>query len=148
MNFKKLIAGIAVGAMVMGSGVAAFAGNGILADDEKTVQFYAQYDDGHWAAAPYDMNDANIAEAYAEDDGTYTLILQEGAYTTPVATKGQIKTVVDANGKIVSVDADGDGYADYVNMATGESNKYTLNLQAKMGLIGHEMDKQVYLVAE
>lgn len=147
-NFKKIVAGIAVGAMVMGSGVAAFAGNGIVATDGKTVQFAAQYKDGTWAAAPYDMNDANIASATALGNDSYLLALKEGSYVMPYATMGGvILSVTDASGAEVSTDIDGDGYADYATMTAGESNKYTLNLKTTSGESTHSMNQVVYLMA-
>ncbi len=153
-NFKKIVAGIAVGAMVMGSGVAAFAGNGFVATDGKTVQFAAQYKNGTWAAAPYDMNDANIASAEAIDDGVYELTLKTGEYRdvpmgpTTMNMEGTIVSVTDATGEEVSVDEDGDGYADTVVMEAGASNLYVLKLEASIGSLGHNMTQTVYLMAE
>lgn len=151
VNFKKVVAGVALAGMVLAGGTAAFAGAGVTASDGKVVQFAAQYDDGTWAAAPHDMNDANIASATANADGTYTLALKEGTYnidmgimTMPMT--GKIVTVSDANG-VISVDSNADGYADSVTMATGESNKYTMVMEAGSGSLGHDATREVYLMA-
>ncbi len=157
-NFKKIVAGIAVGAMVMGSGVAAFAGNGILADNGKTVQFAAYYGSTQtWAAAPYDMNDANIASAdYDSETGEYVLALKTGSYVMPYATmSGTIKAVyTDAElTEEVSIDLDGDGYADEVSMAPGTetTNHYYLQLEAGANSSSgdnHTMTQEVYLLVQ
>ena len=159
-NFKKIVAGIAVGAMVMGSGVAAFAGNGVTASDGKVVQFAAYYSStNEWKAAPHGMNDENIAsDVYDEDEELYVLTLKEGTYNIPmgettVAMGGKIVSVTDANGDVVSVDSDNDGYADTVAMiADNGVTKYTLNVKATMNAGGatipHSMSQQVYLMAD
>ena len=155
-GLKKVFAGLLVGAMVMGGGVAAFAGNGVTADNGKVVEFGAYHGSTQtWAAAPYDMNDANIASAtYDSATGEYVLTLKTGDYVMPYATmSGTIKAVyADADlTEEISADINGDGYADVVSMAPGTAttNHYFLKLEAGANSSSgdnHTMNQEVYLI--
>lgn len=74
MNFKKLFAGIALGAMVFGAGAPAFAADGDKVDTSGAykAEFYAYYDadkDGtkEWAPAPMGMNTGCFADGWTYD---------------------------------------------------------------------------------
>lgn len=159
MNFKKIVAGIALGAMVMGASVPAFA-TVVENDATKDAVFYAQYNDGTWARAPHDMDDANIAEAYLNDDGTVDLTFCDGIYniqmgSTTRAMAGYVKAVYeiagydeDGNvivGDVISEDEDIDGKADYVTLTPGADNKVAIEMVVTMGTIGHAQTQAVYL---
>ena len=152
-NVKKLVAGVALGAMVMGASVPAFAT--VLDNDAtKDAVFYAQYNNGTWAAAPHDMDDANIKTAHLNNDGTVTLTLQDGVYSIGAGMSGYVEGIYvleyDEDGNIVlndrlSEDTNDDGKDDTVTLTPGADNKVAINMVVTMGTIGHANAQAVYL---
>lgn len=98
-KFKRVssaLAAVAMAAcMAVGTGLSASAAAVYDANENIVGEggFYAYWDSddngtSEWAAAPYSMYDANIAYATYNGNGTVTLTLQEGTFTTP---RGEVK---------------------------------------------------------
>ena len=143
-GLKKLLAGVALGAMVMGASVPAFA----ITDttNKYNVQFYAE-SDGQYVVAPWGMDDGNIASATVSADGTSVdMKFKLGEFNIMgfIPTSGYITSITDAAGKEMTTDLDKDGNADIATLATGPNNIYVLKVAVASGNLGH-VTKNMYV---